>query len=55
MARGHGQTSTHDRDTSAEDLGEDVLALAVAASVRGRASVVRRVDGVLLRLIVEVA
>ncbi|HVC71043.1 MAG TPA: hypothetical protein VNC61_12380 [Acidimicrobiales bacterium] len=50
------QTISHDR-TTAEDLGEDVLALAVAvaAEARGRASVLRRVNGVLLRVIVEVA
>jgi len=50
------QSATHDR-TTAEDLGEDVLALAVAvaAEARGRASVLRRVNGILVRIVVEVA
>lgn len=42
-------------DASAEDLGDDVRALAVVARSSGRASVVRRVDGVLVRVIVEAA
>jgi hypothetical protein len=53
MGRGHSQTSTHDRQSSIEDLGEDVLALAVAAEARGRASVLRQVNGILVRVIVE--
>jgi hypothetical protein len=40
---------------SVEDLGGDIVALAVAAEVRGRASVLRRVNGVLVRVIVEMA
>ncbi|HXQ60482.1 MAG TPA: hypothetical protein VN799_10290 [Acidimicrobiales bacterium] len=50
------QSSTTDR-TTAEDLGEDVLALAVAvaAETRARASVLRRVNGVLVRIVVEIA
>ena len=43
------------RDASAEDLGDDVKALAIVARSAGRASVVRRVDGVLVRVIVEAA
>jgi hypothetical protein len=43
------------RDASAEDLGDDVRALAVVARASGRASVVRRVDGVLVRVTVEAA
>jgi hypothetical protein len=42
-------------DASAEDLGDDVKALAIVARSSGRASVVRRVDGVLVRVIVEAA
>lgn len=42
-------------DTSAEDLGDDVRALAIVARSAGRASVVRRVDGQLVRVIVEAA
>jgi hypothetical protein len=49
------ETTTDERSRSAEDIGEDVIALTVAAEARGRASVVRRVNGVLVRLIVEVA
>lgn len=42
-------------DATPEDLGDDVRALAVVARQAGRASVVRRVDGVLVRVIVEAA
>jgi hypothetical protein len=45
--------ATAARPTSAEDLGQDVLALVAAAETRGHASLVRRVDGVPVRLIVE--
>ena len=55
MGRGQGETTTQDRSVTVEDLGEDVVALAVAAEARGRASVLRRVNGVLVRVIVEVA
>jgi hypothetical protein len=55
MGRGPGQPTTQDREASVEDLGEDVVALAVAAEARGRASVLRRVNGVVVRVIVEVA
>jgi hypothetical protein len=55
MGRRQGQTTTHDQEVSVEDLGEDVVALAVAAEARGRASALRRVNGVAVRIIVEVA
>ncbi|HXQ75316.1 MAG TPA: hypothetical protein VN791_02380 [Acidimicrobiales bacterium] len=55
MGRGRGQTTTQEREASVEDLGEDVVALAVAAEARGRASALRRVNGILVRVIVEVA
>lgn len=42
-------------DASTEDLGDDVRALAVVARSSGRASVVRQVDGVLVRVTVEAA
>lgn len=42
-----------ERETTAEDLGEDVAALAVAAAQHGRASMLRRVNGALVRLTVE--
>jgi len=45
----------HDHDSSAEDLGEDVLALASVANSQRPASVLRRVNGRLVRLIVEAA
>jgi len=44
-----------DRPLSTEDLGEDVVVLAAVAAERGRASVVRNVNGVVVRLIVEAA
>lgn len=55
IERGPAQTTAHDREVSVEDLGGDIVALAVAAEERGRASVLRRVNGVLVRVIVEVA
>ena len=54
MGRGQGQATTKDHQATVEDLGEDVVALAVAAEARGRASVLRRVNGVAVRVIVEV-
>jgi hypothetical protein len=42
-------------DARSEDLGDDVRALAIVARSVGRASVVRRVDGQLVRVIVEAA
>jgi hypothetical protein len=38
-----------------EDLGEDVLVLAVIAAERGHASMVRKLNGVNFRVIVEAA
>lgn len=55
MGRGQGQSATQDREATVEDLGEDVVALAVAAEARGRASVLRRVNGIVVRVVVEVA
>jgi hypothetical protein len=46
--------TTAERDVTVEDLGEDVVALAAAAEARGRASALRRVNGVLVRIVVEV-
>jgi hypothetical protein len=54
MGRSHAPATTKDRQATVEDLGEDVVALAVAAEARGRASVLRRVNGVAVRVIVEV-
>jgi hypothetical protein len=49
-------TKRYEKDSSAEDLGEDVLALAsVVAQAERPASVLRRVNGRLVRLIVEAA
>ncbi|HUI04551.1 MAG TPA: hypothetical protein VLZ77_13490 [Acidimicrobiales bacterium] len=59
MSAGTTQTQDdphrRDRDSSAEDLGEDVLALASVADSQRPASVLRRVNGRLVRLIVEAA
>jgi len=54
MGRGNTQATAQDHGASVEDLGEDVVALAVAAEARGRASALRQVNGVLVRVIVEV-
>jgi hypothetical protein len=53
MGRVQGQMQ--DREATVEDLGEDIVALTVAAEARGQASVLRRVNGVLVRVIVELA
>jgi hypothetical protein len=53
-AAGRG-ASRYEQDSSAEDLGEDVLALAMVAQSQRQASVLRRVNGRLVRLIVEAA
>ena len=51
-----GSTHGYDQDSSAEDLGEDILALAsVVAQAERPASVLRRVNGRLVRVIVEAA
>jgi hypothetical protein len=47
------KTTTYEGQTAVEDLGEDVVALVVAAEARGRASVLRIVNGVRVRVIVE--
>jgi hypothetical protein len=54
MGRAQGQMTAPERPLSVEDLGEDVVALTVAAETRGRASVLRRINGVLVRVVVEV-
>jgi len=53
--RSRPERDRYDRDSSAEDLGEDVLALASVADSQRPASVLRRVNGRLVRLIVEAA
>jgi len=55
MAAGENATNGYERDSRAEDLGEDVLALAAVADSEHPASVLRRVNGRLVRLIVEAA
>jgi hypothetical protein len=47
--------SDYEQDNLAEDLGQDVLALAAVAESHRPASVLRRVNGRLVRLIVEAA
>lgn len=44
-----------ERGCSAEDLGEDVAILAAVAAERGRASIVRSINGVTVRVTVEAA
>ena len=55
MEKGFRPAPRVDGDNSAEDLGEDVLALAAVAAERGKASVVRNVNGLVVRVIVEAA
>ena len=55
MEKGHPPAPWVEGDNSAEDLGEDVLALASVAVERGKASVVRNVNGFVVRVIVEAA
>lgn len=50
-----GGTRLRPHPVTAEDLGDDVMALAVVARSAGRASVLREVDGVLVRVTVEAA
>jgi hypothetical protein len=50
-----GGTRLRPHPVTAEDLGDDVMALAVVARSAGRASVLRQVDGVLVRVTVEAA
>jgi hypothetical protein len=47
--------SAWERTPNPEDIGEDVLVLAVIAAERGRASIVRRLNGVTFRVTVEAA
>ena len=55
MSTGTG-THRHEQDSSAEDLGEDIFALAsVVAQAERPASILRRVNGRLVRVIVEAA
>jgi hypothetical protein len=55
MAKTEKSIQGEDWRTSAEDLGEDVAVLASIALERGRASMVRNVHGVTVRVIVEAA
>ncbi len=53
MATSKAAPSGYEQASQAEDLGEDVLALAAVAESDHPASVLRRVNGKLVRLIVE--
>jgi hypothetical protein len=55
MEKSNRSTPRVEGESAAEDLGEDVLVLASVAATRGKASVVRNVNGVLVRVIVEAA
>jgi hypothetical protein len=44
-----------ERTLNPEDLGEDVLVLAVIAAERGHASMVRKLNGLTFRVTVEAA
>jgi hypothetical protein len=55
MATSHNATNRYPQGSRAEELGEDVLALAAVADSDHPASVLRRVNGKLVRLIVEAA
>ncbi len=55
MATGETAASEYEQACLAEDLGQDVLALAAVAASHRPASVVRRVNGRLVRVIVEAA
>jgi hypothetical protein len=55
MEKRHAPAPRFDAANSAEDLGEDVLALASVAAERGKASMVRSVNGLVVRVIVEAA
>ena len=48
-------TTTTEPGVSAEDLGEDIMALASVVAEHGRASMVRRVNGIVVRVTVEAA
>jgi hypothetical protein len=55
MATAERTGNAYEQDNLAEDLGRDVLALAAVAESHRPASVLRRVNGRLVRLIVEAA
>jgi hypothetical protein len=55
MATHETAAKQYEQACLAEDLGEDVLALAAVAEAHRPASVLRRVNGKLVRLIVEAA
>jgi hypothetical protein len=53
MGTSKAASSSYEQACQAEDLGEDVVALAAVAESDHPASVLRRVNGKLVRLIVE--
>jgi hypothetical protein len=53
MATSKAAPNSYEQACLAEDLGQDVLALAAVADSDHPASVLRRVNGKLVRLIVE--
>jgi hypothetical protein len=55
MATNEAGSNTYEQAWLAEDLGQDVLALAAVAESDRPASVLRRVNGRLVRVIVEAA
>ena len=55
MATKDAGSNTYEQACLAEDLGQDVLALAAVAESDRPASVLRRVNGRLVRVIVEAA
>ena len=55
MATNEAGSNTYEQAGLAEDLGQDVLALAAVAESDRPASVLRRVNGRLVRVIVEAA
>jgi hypothetical protein len=55
MADSKSAGTEYEQACLAEDLGQDVLALAAVAQEHRPASVLRRVNGRLVRLIVEAA
>ena len=55
MAGSETTSNSYEQACLAEDLGQDVLALAAVAASDRPASVLRRVNGRLVRVIVEAA
>jgi hypothetical protein len=55
MANGDTGSHGYEQACLAEDLGQDVLALAAVAEADRPASVLRRVNGRMVRVIVEAA